>query len=573
MAPRSGKPVLVITGSSGLIGTRLIQAFASKFDVVGLDVKPPPAEARAAAFLECDLTKEASVKETVARLRREHGEKIASVIHLAAYYDFSGEPSPLYRKLTVEGTGRLLRALRGLEVEQFVFSSSLLVMEPAEEGEEITEESPEKAAWDYPKSKLAAERVIARERGDIPAVILRIAGVYDEDCHSIPIGQQITRIYEKDLESFFFPGDADHGQPFVHLDDLVSCVERVVERRVELGKEDLFLIAEPDIVTYAEMQDRLGRLLHGREWPTIRIPKVAAKVGAWAREKTAGEEKTFIKPWMVDLADDHYPVVIAHAREELGWNPTHRLRETLPAMVESLRKDPKRWYEINGFPLPEEAAVKEERAERAGPSRLAAAEDLDVPAPPWSYNPSSWRHRVPICILAAVAFLIATYMALYQWRLIDSVWDPVFGEQSARVLDSDVSEKMRRVFRMPDAALGALAYLGDLLFGLAGSTRRWQYRPWLVLLFGLDVIPLGLVSVILVVLQGTTVGAWCFLCLVTAAISLTLVALAYDEVWSSILYLRRVAKKTGDARAVWRAFWGRPSKAAQSAALPERRAA
>jgi hypothetical protein len=60
---------------------------------------------------------------------------------------------------------------------------------------------------------------------------------------------------------------------------------------------------------------------------------------------------------------------------------------------------------------------------------------------------------------------------------------------------------------------------------------------------------------VLVVLQGTAVGAWCFLCLATAAISLMLVALAYDEVWSSILYLRRVAKKTGDARAVWRAFW------------------
>jgi hypothetical protein len=35
---------------------------------------------------------------------------------------------------------------------------------------------------------------------------------------------------------------------------------------------------------------------------------------------------------------------------------------------------------------------------------------------------------------------------------------------------------MRRWFRIPDAALGAIAYLGDLVFGLAGSTRRWQDR-------------------------------------------------------------------------------------------------
>lgn len=193
--------------------------------------------------------------------------------------------------------------------------------------------------------------------------------------------------------------------------------------------------------------------------------------------------------------------------------------------------------------------------------------DLDMAAPPWKHNPSSWRQRIPICILAGIAFLIASYMALYQWRLISDVWDPVFGEQTRYVLDSDVSERMRRWFRIPDAALGAFAYLGDLVFGLAGSTRRWQYRPWLVLLFGLDVIPLGIVSAVLVVMQGTVVGAWCFLCLITAVISLILVAMSYDEVWSSLLYLGRVWRKTRNVRVLWNVFWGRASRAADEVAL------
>jgi uncharacterized membrane protein len=193
--------------------------------------------------------------------------------------------------------------------------------------------------------------------------------------------------------------------------------------------------------------------------------------------------------------------------------------------------------------------------------------DLNVNAPPWKHNPSSWSQRIPICILAGVAFLIAAYMALYQWRLVGSVWDPVFGEQTRHVLDSEVSEQMRRWFRIPDAGLGALAYLGDLIFGLAGSTRRWQYRPWLVLLFGLDVIPLGIVSAVLVVMQGTVVGAWCFLCLVTAVISLILVGLAYYEVWSTLLYLKRVWRKTRSRRTLWNVFWGRASRDADSVAL------
>ncbi len=164
--------------------------------------------------------------------------------------------------------------------------------------------------------------------------------------------------------------------------------------------------------------------------------------------------------------------------------------------------------------------------------------------------------------IAAVAFLIATYMGLYQWRLIDDVWDPVFGAGSQRVLDSTVSHTMKGWFRVPDAILGAMAYLGDILFALAGSTRRWQFRPWLVIVFGIDVIPLGIVSAILVFMQGAVVGSWCFLCLVTAVISLTLVVLAYDEVWSSLLFLWRVWKRKRDVRLLWNTLWGRPSETA-----------
>jgi hypothetical protein len=68
--------------------------------------------------------------------------------------------------------------------------------------------------------------------------------------------------------------------------------------------------------------------------------------------------------------------------------------------------------------------------------------DLAIAVPPWSYNPSSWRQRIPICILADVAFVLAAYMALYQWRLVDNVWDPIFGEQSRKVLDSKVAVRM-----------------------------------------------------------------------------------------------------------------------------------
>lgn len=181
---------------------------------------------------------------------------------------------------------------------------------------------------------------------------------------------------------------------------------------------------------------------------------------------------------------------------------------------------------------------------------------------PWWYNPSSWNQRLKMAFIALIAVGISLYLAFYQWRFIDSVWDPIFGKQSQLVLDSDVSHQIRKWIFIPDAFLGAIAYLSDVVFALAGCTRRWQYRPWLVILFGIDVIPLGIVSATLVFLQGAVVKQWCFLCIVTAIISLILVVLAYDEVISSIIYLHRYWKKTRSFSKLWKTFWGFASEEA-----------
>ncbi len=183
-------------------------------------------------------------------------------------------------------------------------------------------------------------------------------------------------------------------------------------------------------------------------------------------------------------------------------------------------------------------------------------DELHRNVPPYRYNPSAWRQRVPICLLAFVAAIISAHLALYQWGLIDSVFDPVFGEGTKNVIKSDTAETMYGIFGIHDAALGVLAYLGDAILGFAGSTRRWQYRPWLVILFGLDVIPLGIISVLLVLTQTFVIGQWCFLCLITAAISLLLVYWAWDEVRVSLAYLRIVWNEHHDSRLLWDAFWG-----------------
>jgi len=108
------------------------------------------------------------------------------------------------------------------------------------------------------------------------------------------------------------------------------------------------------------LQEELGKHIHGKEWPAIRIPKVAAKAGAWVKDKLSGDEHSpFIKPWMVDLADQNYPVSVRQARAKLQWEPKHNLRDTLPEMIGRLHSNPQQWYEENGLPILDEIQRRE----------------------------------------------------------------------------------------------------------------------------------------------------------------------------------------------------------------------
>src|SRR5215207_2251680 len=92
-----GRPIMIVTGSAGLIGTKLVEALAADYRVIGLDLMPPREEAPGTDFARCDMTKDESITNALAFVRDRYGDRLASVLHLAAYYDFSGKPSPLYR--------------------------------------------------------------------------------------------------------------------------------------------------------------------------------------------------------------------------------------------------------------------------------------------------------------------------------------------------------------------------------------------------------------------------------------------------------------------------------------------
>ncbi|KGM32305.1 vitamin K epoxide reductase [Inquilinus limosus MP06] len=686
----------MVTGSSGFLGQAIIRRLAGRYDVVGLDAVLPPTAAPSFEAIRVDLTSDASVAAALQRVRAGHGNRIASVVHLAGYYDLSGEPSPKYEAVTVRGTERLLRGLQEFETGQFVFASTMLVHAPCAVGERIDEGSPIRPKTPYPQSKADTETLIRQRHGDIPIAILRLAGVYDEQCRAAFLAQQIANIFERQPVSGLYPGDPDKGQPYLHLEDLIDAIDRLVERRRDLPQEAILLLGEEETLSYGDLQSRIGKELHGEAWETWEIPKSFAKTGQWLQEDVLGHDP-FIQPWMIDQANDHYALDVSRARALLGWQPRHSLGGTLPAMLAALNADPPGWYRANKLNAAKVAAsepvldkveqeggapaaqshgeVEADLAEHhmrtlwahlvvmalglwllIGPfthgvfepglaptppaaghplsppevrnawlaasdmvsgaaiillSMLAmarprswvqwvtaavgiwlalaplvfwttspAAYALDtligafvvafavmVPAPPgisraalaspsdlplgWSYSPSTHTQRVPILAMALIGLLVSRYLAAYQLGHIDSVWDPVFsggatGAENGTV--AVITSGVSKAFPIADAGFGAFAYLLDILTGAIGDRRRWRTMPWIVLIFGLLIVPLGMVSVGFVIIQPTVIGALCGLCIVQAALTVLMMPYSVDEVWASAQFLLQ-------SRRAGRPFW------------------
>jgi uncharacterized membrane protein len=169
------------------------------------------------------------------------------------------------------------------------------------------------------------------------------------------------------------------------------------------------------------------------------------------------------------------------------------------------------------------------------PQRRPLVTAVDSP-PGWSFNPSEWSRRLPAFVLALIGLSIATYLTLFQVGVFADVWEPFFGNGSGVLLKQS---SIAHLLPIPDAALGAFAYLLDAILDFAGGSARWRTAPWLVLLFGALAFLLGITGVLLVILQPALFGAFCTLCLGSAVCSILTAAAASAEVAAAIQHLKQ----------------------------------
>ncbi|WP_022674307.1 NAD-dependent epimerase/dehydratase family protein [Novosphingopyxis baekryungensis] len=699
------KRIVLITGASGYIGRALTQRLGGTYRVIGLDRSSVEDNPDLEASYAIDLADEASVVDALAKVRAAHGKTIAACIHLAAYFDITGEPNPLYNDVNVEGSRRLIKALQDFDVEQFVYASSMLVHEPKPlPDERIDEFTPIGPTWPYPQSKADAEQVLRKNRGDIPVVFLRFAGVYDDEGHSAFLAEQIAGVYEHRMSAHLYPGMLCAAQSALHLEDLTKAVEQTIAHRANLEGETPILIGESETLGYAEIQDIVHCQIHGEEWTTVRIPKSVAKLGTWIEEEVLGHDG-FVKQWMVDDANAHYVLDISRARKLLGWEPEHSLRETLPTIIDALKADPQDWYETNKLNTsrvawhPKRSDPKETEpattsshdadmshdndksrnghqmagemhdmdgpqrgtrwthfaviglglwlaaspgvydvvsAETARASVVAVSIERGLPSiewranalalsdmlsgialmifgamslskrtawlgqwatafigiwllfaplffwspsaaqyltnllvgtlviafavlvpmmpgmsmegmmdkksipPGWTYSPSTDAQRFPIVAMGIIGLLISRMLTSYQLGHIDVAWEPFFSGSLAdpkngteEIITSDVS----KAWPIPDAGLGAVSYVLEILMAVMGTRARWRTMPWMVTFFGILVIPLGVISIYFVIIQPIVIGTWSTPALIAALAMLIMIPFSLDEVIAMGQYL------------------------------------
>jgi len=667
---KHNKPVVLITGSSGNIGADLCEQLSGQYTTVGLDQIDSP---NANISLVCDLTSTDSLALAMHKVRDKLGTKIAAVVHLAAYFDFTGEPNPLYEQVNVQGTKNLIESLSDFDLERFIYSSSMLVHEPAVPGRKIDEHTPIAPKWAYPESKADAEAEVTEHCGDIPYTIVRLAGLYDDQSAVPTLSYQIARIYERDIKSHVYAGDLMAGQAFIHREDMVSVFTRVIEERRTLPEENILLAGEEEVMGYQELQNRLGHLIFGeQEWSTINVPSTLAKAGAWLEQKSEPVvpdsidhgEKPFIKPFMIDLASQHFHLDISRAKKQLNWSPKNRIFDKLALLVDNLKADPSAWYKRNGITQPDWIKTSKEKntnphhirekhekhyrdqhknflwahfmnlglvlwllsapmilgyeseamswsnwgsaiallvfgslslswrmswarwataavgfwllcaplifwaptaagylndtivgmliigfavCSRPTPGVACVAAEVGPTVPPgWDFNPSGWLQRMPIIILAFVGFFISRYLCAYQLGHIDAIWDPFFAGSVAdpqNGTEEIITSAFSEAWPVPDAGLGAMTYALEIVTGLMGSTRRWRTMPWLVMLFGIMIIPLGAVSIFFIIIQPILLGTWCTLCLIAAAAMLIQIPYSLDELVATSEFLYRRKKQ------------------------------
>jgi dihydroflavonol-4-reductase len=322
----------LVTGATGFIGSHLVaQLLRSGWDVRALVRDPARAGRLAEEGVELakgDLDDESSLGAA--------GVGVDVVFHSAAQLNLPGVSAAEYTRTNIEGTRRLVRALKPLSLKRFVHISSIAAI-GIRNVHRIAEEFPCDPDLAYGKSKLAVDRLLIEEAaGGFPAVIVRPPTVYGpgERYNFLSLCRAIA------ARRFLLIGSGLNRIDFCWVGNLVQAMILAAER----GRAGhLYQVSDEPALPFVETSEVLARLLTGSGVPRLRVPVAAAYLAAYpmeAVERLTGRVMPLnpkrVRTMSADMCFD-----LTKAKRELGYAPEGPFRDLAARTVE--------WYRTEGL--------------------------------------------------------------------------------------------------------------------------------------------------------------------------------------------------------------------------------
>ena len=349
------KPIVVITGASGFLGSAVCIDLAKDFMVIAIDRREPSEQLRKAApqtiWHILDIADNQAISEVLALTRKDFGQ-IDFLIHFAAYYDFGNDWVEEYQRTNVNGTANVLDASKNEGVKRLIFASSIAALEPPASGSFLTEESPTSEFTPYARSKSIGERLIAEASDQVPCIILRIAGVFSDWCELPPLYSLIKLWTPAYPFGCIIPGLGESGIPYIHVNDLVRLIRKCIFLHNELDSSNIFLASQHGAVLHRQIFPAIRSAAgYSRSHRPIHITRKIAKFGVrfqYALGSFTGQ-MPIERPWMLDYVDKPWTTDTSKTRRTLDWDcaPELGILRKIPDILSNLRMDPKGWEERN----------------------------------------------------------------------------------------------------------------------------------------------------------------------------------------------------------------------------------
>ena len=349
----SERPRIVLTGAAGFLGRRLLRRLRSTHHVIAIDRQPRAdpdfSDHPNVEWHPIDLADPGAVEETFDAIGRGGGAEY--LVHLAAWYDFTGQAHPEYERTNVEGTRLVLERAEGLGLRLLVFASSVAACGFSSPGRPITEDTPPHGEHVYAATKRKGEEMLRERARRLRSCIVRFAALYSDWSEYPPLHAFLETWLSSRWNARILGGAGASAVPFLHVRDAASFVLRALERADDLEPAGVLLASPDGAVTHRELFEAATSYRFGAPRAPLMVPKALARVGMWGRD-LAGRvrgERPFEQPWMADYIDTRMEVDASRTRRRLGWAPRARLEilNRIPFIVENRETDPMEWYRRN----------------------------------------------------------------------------------------------------------------------------------------------------------------------------------------------------------------------------------